>query len=130
MNNLEIIKAYHTHIWELKDFSGIESFFHSDVLVHSPLETTRGVEHLISILDRWNTGFPDLHVSWDDFVCEGQKVVAQWRAKGTHTGVFLGIEPAGNTIEYPGVSLYELIDGKISQYWAYVDMSHIRAQLS
>ena len=36
-------------------------------------------------------GFPDLHLTIEDQIAEGDMVVTRWTARGTHTGEFQGI---------------------------------------
>lgn len=129
MTLLDIIKEYHALIWDKKDLSAVEKYFHPHAIIHSPLKEAKGPLELVEVLKNWHIGFPDLKVTWEHFICEGQKVVSQWHAEGTHTGTFLGIEPTNNTISYSGTSIYELDGNHISQYWAYVDMDNVKHQI-
>jgi predicted ester cyclase len=46
------------------------------------------------------TAFPDYHVTIEDLIAEGDKVVVRYTARGTHRGVFLGTAPTGKAIVY------------------------------
>ncbi len=130
MNSLQIIQAYSEALWGQKDLSAIDQYCVSDVLVHSPISTIQGVQKMCEIMSQWHAGFPHLHVHWDEFICEGETVVSRWRAEGKHEGEFLGIAPTNRLIKYPGVTIYHLENGKIKEYWAYVNVHHIKEQLA
>ena len=129
MNNLAIIQAYHSKIWDEKNISAIDYFFDKEALIHSPIKTTEGTELMKEVIAQWYEGFPNLKVHWDDFICEGDKVVCRWHAEGRQDGIFLGKAPSGSLVNYSGVTIYQLADGKITQYWAIVDMDSLKKQL-
>ncbi|HEY4688169.1 MAG TPA: ester cyclase [Anaerolineae bacterium] len=57
--------------------------------------------------------FPDLRVSLDDVVVEGNRIVLFWTWHGTHQATFMRIPPTGRTVAVRGTSLIHLEDGKI-----------------
>ncbi len=130
MNSLQIILAYSEALWGQKDLSSVVHYCMPDVLVHSPISTIQGVQKMCEIMSQWHVGFPHLHVHWDEFICEGETVVSRWHAEGKHEGEFLGIAPTNRLINYPGVTIYHLKNGKIKEYWAYVNIHHIKQQLT
>ena len=65
--------------------------------------------------------FPDLNRPIDDLVAEGDKVVARWRAEGTHKGPFMGSPPTGKFVSTTGITIFRLKDGKIVEEWGQSD---------
>lgn len=61
--------------------------------------------------------FPDLAVVDELTVAHGDIVAARWRAAGTSRGRFLGIAPTGGGVEWTGVSMYRVEDGRIAEIW-------------
>ena len=57
--------------------------------------------------------FPDLSLTIEREVAEGDTVVVQWKLCGTHRGECLGIAPTGKQVELEGVSLYRIAGGTI-----------------
>lgn len=130
MNNREIIKDYSKRLWEEKDLTAIDSVFVKDAVIHSPLNVTTGATTMKEVVEKWLSAFPDLSVEWEDFICEGDRVVSRWRATGTHMGTFFDTSPSHQEITYSGVTIYTLNKvGKVIEYWALVDMHAILAQL-
>ena len=58
-------------------------------------------------------GFPDCHWDVEEMVVHGDRVVARFLFKGTHTGEFQGILPTGNKTEAGGIWMGRVKDGKI-----------------
>jgi steroid delta-isomerase-like uncharacterized protein len=59
------------------------------------------------------SGFPDLRFTVEETVCEKDKIAASWTFTGTHKGEFLGIAPTGKQISVAGITIHEIVDGKI-----------------
>ena len=67
---LEIIKAYQTAIWDNKDITAIDTYFDDKAMIHSPVKASIGSAALKEVIAKWQVGFPDMTVRWDDFICE------------------------------------------------------------
>jgi steroid delta-isomerase-like uncharacterized protein len=66
--------------------------------------------------------FPDVHITIEDLVAEGEKVVMRYTERGTLTGrPFLGIEPSGQRYAQPGTTVYRVVDGRVAQSWGVED---------
>ena len=64
------------------------------------------------------TAFPDLTMTVHDLIAEGDKVVARLTARGTHQGSFRGIAPTGRVVEWTGIRIFRIAEGKIAEHWA------------
>ena len=64
--------------------------------------------------DGFTKGFPDIQITVQEMVAEGDKVAAWWTFRGTHAGAFAGVPATGKTVEYDEIDLYTLVDGKIA----------------
>jgi uncharacterized protein YbjT (DUF2867 family)/predicted ester cyclase len=61
--------------------------------------------------------FPDLYVSVDQVLAEGNMVVARLRWRGTVSQEVYGVPPSGKTIEWTGIAINRFEDGKIVERW-------------
>ena len=91
-------------------------------------------KHNRIFMQNFRTAFPDLHFEVTQTEAQGDQVVIDWVARGTHNGP-LGT-PSGGTIEatgkkatVPGCSTYYIKDGKITLSTAYYDMVGLLGQL-
>jgi predicted ester cyclase len=73
--------------------------------------------------------FPDLHVTVENMIAEGDTVVAFKTLTGTHRGTHLGVPPTDKRVRYQIVSIYRIKNGKIAGYWGIQDELSLRRQL-
>jgi len=59
-------------------------------------------------------GFSGIQITLQELVAEGDRVGVWWTFHATHRGAFAGVPATGKTIEYRGVDLYTVTDGKIA----------------
>jgi len=63
--------------------------------------------------------FPDLRMSVQDMVAEGDKVAVLWTFQGTHTGSgYEGLPPTGTRMEVRGITIWRIVDGRIVEEWS------------
>jgi steroid delta-isomerase-like uncharacterized protein len=125
----EIATTYAARIWDRQDLTAIDDLMHPDLVIHSLFGNYHGTDSMRRILNAWLVGFPNLIVSVVAVTSQDDRVVIQWIARGTHLGEFKGRPPTGRKIEYEGVTVYHVREGKIVEYWAYLDMLHLLSQL-
>lgn len=75
------------------------------------------------------SAFPNLHVTVEGVVAEGEQVVVRWSASGTHTGDGLGFPPTGKSIFFRGMTWIRFQDGKMMEGWDCWDQTGLLAQL-
>jgi steroid delta-isomerase-like uncharacterized protein len=92
-------------------------------------EPLRGPEQRRQAVSRWREAFPDLHMSIDDLISEGEKVSYRWTARGTHQGEFLGIAPSGKQMTTTGIVIERLTNGKFTEGWTSSDTLGLMRQL-
>ncbi len=103
------------------DLAALAEVASPNILVHPtamPCEAgyyaTSGVEQWLG--EQWSA-FPDLRVVDDFSVASGDIVAARWHARGTSQGDFLGVAPTGRSLDYTGLSMYRIEDGRIAEIW-------------
>ena len=69
--------------------------------------------------------FPDAHITINDIFAQGDQVVVRVVVSGTQEGPILGIPTSGRFVQWDGVDVYRLSDGKISNIWAGDDWTAI-----
>jgi predicted ester cyclase len=74
-------------------------------------------------------GFPDVTSTIEDLIAEGDKVVARWRSRATHQGEYMGIAPTGKEVEFTGISVYRIEEGKIAESWTVEDQFGLMQQI-
>jgi predicted ester cyclase len=89
-------------------------------------ETRAEAEELHRVL---TTAFPDLRITVEDIVAEGDRVVVRLRFRGTHRGPFQGMDPTGRSVEFGAIRIYRLDAGLVTETWAHQDSMGLVRQL-
>lgn len=77
----------------------------------------------------WRAAFPDLRVSVDLIVAEGDLVAVRWTARGTNTGTGNGIPATGRRAEVSGTTVFRFANGEIAEEWTSGDTLGLLKQL-
>jgi steroid delta-isomerase-like uncharacterized protein len=101
-----------------------------DLLFHAPVPMgTTGVQALKNVWTVLLRAFPDLHVTIEDTVAEGDKVVFRNTVTGTHRGEYRGLEPTGRSVSYGEIFVMRFAGGRIAEIWGVVDVFSQMRQL-
>ena len=73
--------------------------------------------------------FPDATHSIDDLIAENDRVVLRTTARATHRGEFQGVPGSGRRVEFTGLVVYRIADGKIAESWGEIDFLRLMRQL-
>ena len=74
-------------------------------------------------------GFPDYQTVIEDLVAEEDKVAARIKMTGTHTGDFMGIPATGTRVEFSGMYIVRIKEGRITEHWGEEDGVSLLTQL-
>jgi steroid delta-isomerase-like uncharacterized protein len=69
----------------------------------------------------FRSAFPDIRVTIDDVIAEGDKVAYRATWRGTHQGEFRDSSPTGESIVITGIGILHLADGQIVESWGNVN---------
>jgi steroid delta-isomerase-like uncharacterized protein len=108
----------------------IDELVEPDALIRTPLpiEAT-GAELVKEVFARLLRAYPDLHITIEDLVEEGDKVVSRNTVTGTHRGEYIGIPPTGKSVTYNEIFIARFADGRIAETWGVVDVLSQMRQL-
>jgi predicted ester cyclase len=77
------------------------------------LQGVASVDQLKQEIAAYRCAFPDLHITIEELIAEGDAVVSRWSLSGTHLGPFEDIAPTGKPVAASGISIFHFVDGKI-----------------
>jgi steroid delta-isomerase-like uncharacterized protein len=117
--------------WEFLDNPDIlEEVYAPDLVWHEPDQAVRGYEEARQFVSTYKTAFPDLSVTIEDTIAEGEKVVTRYTIRGTHQGEIEEFgPPTGRQLELEGITIHRIEDGKIVEEWERYDNLDILQQL-
>jgi steroid delta-isomerase-like uncharacterized protein len=89
----------------------------------------RGPEGEKKRVTLYRTAFPDLRLTIENTIAEGETVVARWTCRGAHRGDLNGIAPTGKQFLISGVSVVRFVGGKMAEGWINWDALGLMQQL-
>jgi len=115
--NKRLVRRYVEEIVNTGDTTKLAEFIAPDyVEVYKNVRYALGLEGAKSHVLGVRETYPDLRVSIDRQIAEGNWVVSQITARGTHRGAWLGIKPTGRVVEFTGVNLDKVVGGRIVEH--------------
>jgi steroid delta-isomerase-like uncharacterized protein len=129
-NNKKVISRHFEEIWNQNNLDVVEELVSRDYHTHSPVpEQQQGIEGFSFAVRTVRDAFPDLVITVEDMIAEGDKVVARLTARGTHNGRLGDIAPTRREATWTGIRIFRLVNGKIAEHWAQWDHVSLGRQL-
>src|SRR5262245_22503300 len=108
----------------------IDELVAPDAVIRTPLPiAATGAKLLKEVFVRLLRAYPDLHITVEDVIEEGDKVVMRNTITGTHRGEHMGLPPTGRSVSYNEIFIGRFADGKIAETWGIVDVLSQMRQL-
>jgi steroid delta-isomerase-like uncharacterized protein len=109
----------------------IDEIFEPNVLIRTPLPVeATGAQAVEEVFRKLRQAFPDLHVTVEDLIEEGDKVVCRNTVTGTHRGEYMGLQPTGKPITYNEIFVFRFASGgRIAETFGVVDVFSQMKQL-
>ncbi|MDQ3999817.1 MAG: ester cyclase [Actinomycetota bacterium] len=120
--------------WEMlvnqQNPDAIDELYAADLVWHEPDQDVRGSEEAKQFLGIYLSAFPDMRVTVEDEIAEGDKVVTRGTISGTHQGEIEEFgPPTGKQVEIAGITIHRFEDGKIVEEWERYDNLSVMQQL-
>lgn len=128
--NKAIFRAYIDEVWNRGNLAAMDRYFSEDHLDHSaPSGQGEGLAGLKPIFAMFQSAFGEIHVSVDDQIAEGDKLVCRNTFRGTHQGPFFGIPATGRRVTVTQTHIFRMAEGKLTEHWSNSDDLSMLRQL-
>jgi steroid delta-isomerase-like uncharacterized protein len=128
--NKAVILRLFEEVWSHGDLAAADELVDANMVDHVSRPGNRiGLEGFKQSVAMFRNAFPDLEITSDDQIAEGDKVAVLWTARGTHLGELMGIAPTGKPIDVRGMYLYRLAGGKLVERAGTRDMLGLMQQI-
>jgi steroid delta-isomerase-like uncharacterized protein len=128
--NKALVRRQFDELINKKNLRVIEQDMAPDFVDHeAPPGFPPGPEGALRWIRMLHEMVPDLHVTIEDIIAEGDRVVVRNSWRGTHNGPFLGIPPTGKQFVLKGMVMWRIAGGKLCERWATLDQWGLRQQL-
>lgn len=120
MSNENVARSlrWFEEVWNQRRTDTIDELLMEESVAESEGGLLRGPEEFKTRMHTpFLSAFPDLHVTVENTVAQGEDVVVCWRASGTHGGDGLGLHATGRPMSIRGMTWHRYRDGKLVQGW-------------
>jgi predicted ester cyclase len=118
--NKDRVREYYDHVLNGRNLDAVGEYFADPRIVEM---VQRGCFSYFE-------AFPDLHVSIDELVAEGDKVFCRSTMTGTHDGEYKGIPATARHIASESAEVFRVVDGQFVGYWCLSNVAGLMRQLT
>ncbi len=112
-----------------EDRSGWLDIHDPSVVAEGLAPTPVGLEGVTEFYAGLWSAFPDLHITIEDMVGEGDRVAWRLKVTGTQQAEFRGVPANGTRVEFAAQYVFRFRDGKIIERWTNFDRLGVMIQL-
>ncbi len=129
--NKNLVRRLFEEVWNKGNLQVTDDLLTPNYAHHdsSTPDLGRGPEGEKKRATLYRTAFPDLRLTVEDIIAEGETVVARWSCRGTHKGDLNGIAPTGKRVNITGISIAHFTNGKMSEGFVHWDALSLMQQL-
>jgi len=118
--NKALVRRWFEEVWNQGREETIDELFaahgigyglgDTDIPTHGPAEFKLFAKNLRGAI-------PDIHMTIEDIMAEGDKVTVRITVEGTHKGDQLGVAATGRPVRFAGVVMVRIANGQIVEGW-------------
>ncbi|UCH65429.1 MAG: ester cyclase [Ignavibacterium sp.] len=116
-------------IWNTGNFEEVDKVWDSGVVRSAnELPEVKGIDGIKKVITSFRTAFPDLKLAIDEEIYAENKITIRWTVTGTNTGPG-EMPPTGNKVNFWGISVLHLANGKLTKEFVAFDNRALMEQL-
>jgi len=128
--NKASFRRYLEEAWNQNNLEVVDEIFDRYVS-HQPDGSVleRGPEDVKRFVGEFRSAFPDLRLSSEEQIAQGDKVVSHGTIRGTHHREFRGMAPTGKEMAIKGMAIFRFSsEGKVVESWDSYDQLSLMRQ--
>ena len=129
--NKNVVRRLVEEVWNKGNLPVTEELFAPNYIHHdaSTPDVGLGPDSEKKRAALYRTAFPDMRLTIEDIIAEGDSVTARWSCRGTHKGDLSGIAPTGKQFTISGMTIARFANGKLAEGWVNWDALGMMQQL-
>ena len=131
--NKEVFRRWFEEVWNRGRAEAIEELFAAEGVAHGLSDASgaelRGPAHFREFHRGFREAYPDIHVTVEELLAEGDLVAGRCTARGTHRADSLGFAATGRAVAFDGICIVRVRDGQIAEAWNNFDFLSMYQQL-
>ena len=118
MSDNTFMHRWFDEVWNNRSEAAVDEMFAEDGIGHGlGAEPIRGPEEFKKFHRAFVSAYPDLKVKVEDSLVDGDKIAVRCRVTGSHQGEGIGLAPSNQPVEFTGMVIVRVKDGKIVEAW-------------
>jgi steroid delta-isomerase-like uncharacterized protein len=124
-------QQFYDQVFNGHNLAVIDSFCSPDFTDHNPDQghSGKGIEDLRAQLKSFFESFPDIHVTTNFMIAQGDTVVAYLTMAGTNSGAMGGMPATNKQVTMDGIDIIAIKDGKAIERWGFSDNMKMMQQM-
>jgi steroid delta-isomerase-like uncharacterized protein len=131
--NKALFRRWFEEVWNNGRSEAIDEMFAAEGIAHGLTDVSgaelRGPDHFREFHRSFREAFPDIRVTVEDVVAEGDRVAGRCSARGTHRAATLGFAATDRPVAFEGMCIARIRDGQIVEAWNNFDFLTMYQQL-
>ena len=127
--NKELFRRSTEEVFNQGNLDVADELWNENHIAHVPPDEIKGPEGMKQFASQFRNSFPDIKMTIEDLIAEGDMVVARQTATGTHKGEFQGIAPTEKEVTITATVITRVVNGKFVESWTNMDSLGLMVQL-
>lgn len=131
--NKQLLRRWFEEVWNKGRADAIDEMFDEYGIAHGlsddPSNPIRGPRDFRPFHTLFREAFPNMAIVVEDLIAEGDKAVARCSVRAKHEGDFLGSVASQSPVEFTGIAIVRIENGKIVEAWNNFDFMTLHKQV-
>jgi steroid delta-isomerase-like uncharacterized protein len=128
-DNKALVRRYVDALFQQKNLAVFDELCVPDFVLYNDAVPLQGPEAVKQFHSTVFIAFPDIQMTIEHMLAEGDTVAWRYTTHGTHQGNNMGIPPTGKQVTVTGISFVRISGGKMVEQWTYSDAVGLLRQL-
>jgi steroid delta-isomerase-like uncharacterized protein len=127
--NKTIVRQYLEEAWNQGNLTILDELMSPDYTRYMSGQAPLDRESQKRRIASFRQALPDVRLTLEDLVAEGDRVVFRITLQGTQLGTLMGVPPTGKAVTIAAIDIARLEGGKIVEHWGQMDTYGLLQQL-
>ena len=131
--NKQLVRRWFEEVWNKGSVDAIDEMFAEDGIAHglsddpsNPIKGPTGFKPFHTV---FREAFPNMMITVEDTIAEDDKVAARCSVRARHEGEFRGRAATQAPIDFTGITIVRIYNGKIVEAWNNFDFMILHKQV-
>jgi steroid delta-isomerase-like uncharacterized protein len=131
--NKQLVRRWFDEVWNKGRAEAIDEMFDEYGIAHGlsedPAKPITGPRDFRPFHTLFREAFPNMVIVIEDLVAEGDRVAARCSVRAKHEGDFMGRAATQAPVEFTGMTIVRIDNGKIVEAWNNFDFTTLHKQV-